>query len=1174
MKLKSMFNKDIERSIKGVIKVGQQDQENVHQELEEYVVTGEISKHLSKFYNNYQKGIDGTTDKMGVWISGFFGSGKSHFLKILSYILENRQLGEQKATDFFEDKIADSILFSDVKRLSSVPTEVILFNIDSKGLSDGKAKDDAILKVFKKVFNEHRGFYDGHFGIADMESKLQEEGCLDAFKREFKHIKGDSWEDRRRSFRFDGDAVVKALVAATKMTEESARDWHRNCINEYNLSIDEFSKEVKRYIDSKPKNFHLVFLVDEVGQYIGDDTKLMVNLQTMAEDLGTACKGKVWVMVTSQESIDEVSKNIKGDDFSKIQGRFDTRLSLSSISANEVIKKRILEKTDVAESKLKEIYREKSAILNNLIAFKDASSDFGSYSNEDDFALVYPFLPYQFKLLQNVFEQVRKHGSAGKHLSEGERSLLSAYKESAYAVRDEEEGVLIPFYAFYDTISEFLNPSITRVIEGAKQNVVIKKDIFNVEVLKVLFMLKYVKEMPTNLENIASLMVTHMDEDKLALREKIKKALSVLISETLVQKNGEEYIFLTDDEQDINREIKDTKIDEELVKKNLREIIFDDLYSNRRFRYSANYDFDFNKKMDEKNHGNQTASIGLNILSPLSEQYDKDIQLVNTINSGSGDAIVRLSSDSDYIGELEEAIRIDEYVKTKNRMNLSENILTIIDGKSAEARDRRKRVRAFVEEAVKNADIYINAQKQNATGSSVKEKLDNVLKLQVESAYFKLSYIESFCKNASDIDHILKSKQVAAIDMGQNKLAVKEVLEHIDLEESMNKQIRVKLLMDKFQYVPYGWNELDIAAVIAMLVKDQKIRLRYKGNNLDEKVSNVGAVLVKASENDSILVEKRTKVDAELLRQIKIICRDIWAKSDVPSEEDGIAKFIHEEIQNDKLVIAEYRAKYQGKKYPGESLLDKGLEYFNEFDNLRDNSEVFNKLIALKEDISLWREDMQLVANFFAKQKGIYDNGLDAYELYADNKFYLGDTTLPDVFVRLSGIIQNPFPYKEIKDIPELANEIISKIKQVAEDTRKDLSKRIESEKGYLTDLASGNGEAEKLLGDLNIEFANLFERANEDDSITRIDGLKHQCELIRNRFEERISLILHGKEKLEDGENPPGLFNDRVVKKIRYRDLFTIEKVKTAAEVDKLTKEMAKQLKLTLKNNDIEFID
>ncbi|WP_238533071.1 DUF6079 family protein [Bacillus methanolicus] len=101
MQIREIFEKDIERSLKGVIKVAQTDEDNIYQELDEYVVTRELQKHFSKFYENYQKGIDGITDKMGVWISGFFGSGKSHFLKILSYLLENKPVNGKRAIDFF-----------------------------------------------------------------------------------------------------------------------------------------------------------------------------------------------------------------------------------------------------------------------------------------------------------------------------------------------------------------------------------------------------------------------------------------------------------------------------------------------------------------------------------------------------------------------------------------------------------------------------------------------------------------------------------------------------------------------------------------------------------------------------------------------------------------------------------------------------------------------------------------------------------------------------------------------------------------------------------------------------------------------------------------------------------------------------------------------------------------
>jgi len=489
MIIKEMFEKDIERDIKGVIKVAQTEEKHIYQELDEFVVTRELRNHMSKFYENYQKGIDGSTDKMGVWISGFFGSGKSHFLKILAYLLENKTVKGKKAIDFFQDKIEDPLVFANMQRTANIDTEVILFNIDSKAAMDNKAKKDGILRVFLKVFNEHRGYYGDNYGVAEMERYLDKQGLFEAFKEEFHALAGDSWVERRNSFYFDEDFVVGALTKVTPMSEEAARHWFHEGVNNFEISIEKFAKEVKSYLDDKGKNSHLVFLVDEIGQYVGDNSNLMLSLQTVAEDLGTHCQGKVWIMVTSQESIDSVLK-VKGDDFSRIQGRFDTRLSLSSISVDEVIKHRILQKKDYVADKLKLVYPEKSAILKNLISFRESTADLRGYDNEQEFAEVYPFIPYQFNLLQKVFEQVRKHGSSGKHLSEGERSMLSAFKEAGLFYMEAEEGALIPFYAFYDTIKEFLNPTISRVIELATENPALKDDEFNIKLLKVHFLIE------------------------------------------------------------------------------------------------------------------------------------------------------------------------------------------------------------------------------------------------------------------------------------------------------------------------------------------------------------------------------------------------------------------------------------------------------------------------------------------------------------------------------------------------------------------------------------------------------------------------------------------------------------------------------------------------------------
>ncbi len=272
MQIREMFAKPINREIQGVIIVGQGEETNVSQELEEYVVTRELQKHFADFFEAYKKGIIGNTNEIGVWISGFFGSGKSHFLKILSYILDNKEIDGKKAIDFFEKdhKISDAMVLADMKLAAETPTDVVLFNIDSKSDSNSKQNKDAIVNVFLKVFNEMRGLYE-------------------AFKEAFEDEYGSGWEDSRHKFDFIQDDVVEALVKIGFMSEVAARNWCEKATENYRISIEDFAKRVKAYINKKGNNHHVVFMVDEVGQYIGDDSNLMLNLQTVREELSKEC---------------------------------------------------------------------------------------------------------------------------------------------------------------------------------------------------------------------------------------------------------------------------------------------------------------------------------------------------------------------------------------------------------------------------------------------------------------------------------------------------------------------------------------------------------------------------------------------------------------------------------------------------------------------------------------------------------------------------------------------------------------------------------------------------------------------------------------------------------------------------------------------------------------------
>lgn len=1195
MIIKDMFQKDIERDIRGVIKVAQTDEDNIYQELDEYVVTRELNKHFSKFYENYQKGIDGVTDKMGVWISGFFGSGKSHFLKILAYLLENKKVKDKKAIDFFQDKLQDPLILANMNRTADVETEVILFNIDSKASLDSKSKEDAILRVFMKVFYEHRGYFGDIPGVAEMEKYLDQKGVYKAFRDEFKALSGEEWVDRRNTFYFDADYVIGALTKVTDMSEESARNWFENGVNNFEISIEKFAKDVKDYIDQKGKNFHLVFLVDEIGQFIGDSRNLMLNLQTLAEDLGTHAKGKVWIMVTSQESIDSIVK-VKGDDFSRIQGRFDTRLSLSSISVDEVIKKRILLKKEVANDKLKLIYPEKSAILKNLISFKESTADLRGYDNEQEFADVYPFIPYQFKLLQNVFEQVRRHGSSGKHLSEGERSMLSAFKEAGLRYKDAEEGTLIPFHSFYDTIKEFLNPSISRVIEGAYENPALKDDEFNMNLLKVLFMIKYIKELPANIDNIATLMVTNIDEDKLELKERIKVSLRKLISQTLVQKNGEYFIFLTDDEQDINREIKTINVDEDLIKRELANYIFQDLYDEKKYRYSNVYSFSYNQKMDEKNYGNQTSSIGINILSPLSDHYGKSEQELMMMSTGNDELIIKLGGNESYIEEMEEVLKIEEYRKKKNITQLPEGIQNILNNKQAEVRERRRRVRELLEDAIKEGKFFINGDNADVKGSSIREKINTALHSLVDNVYTKLGYIKDFLDSERGLISVLNAKDEqmsfsTEIKQVPNELAIKEISDFISLQDSIKKQVRVKIILDRFSDKPYGWRLLDIQRLIAELLKDQKIRIRYNAEYLEpeESANRIVTVLTKTSESDKGIIFKRVKVDEALIRTAKKVCKEVFNKTDLPDDEDGLVKEIRTLIEKQIIEINAFKDRYEGRKYPGMSLLDKGLEYFAEFNKGLDNASFFAKMKELQKDLSYWEEDMTYVKSFFnTDQKNIFDKGLSAINKHEENKAYLLSDEAEKYAKQLKDILNDAVPYGKIKHIPEIIKKIEDQIDNVLTEKKENAKKKIQVDYDHLSLLAKQYGVSSDTKGRIDNYYNELLNSVEGFTDIYKVDATISQSVSFKEKYERTINQEIQEwqrKKEEEAGQVGEGIgANDTngggtvvTVQKqqVKVSELLVVKTLNSEEDVDQYINTLSNKLKQIIKSNKhIEFIE
>ena len=210
MKIKELFEKDINRNIPGVITVQLADEESIKNEILEYVITREVKDILHTFFESYEVSIKNKWSDIGVWTTGFFGSGKSHLLKMISYILSNKEIDGKKALDYFRDKIDDEFLIKSMESCASVPTEAIIFNIDAEGPVQKDAT--AILRVFATVFYNYIGLYGTDIRIATFEKALISVGKYDEFKTEFEKQTGKNWIDNRNTMMMKFPTITRVLM--------------------------------------------------------------------------------------------------------------------------------------------------------------------------------------------------------------------------------------------------------------------------------------------------------------------------------------------------------------------------------------------------------------------------------------------------------------------------------------------------------------------------------------------------------------------------------------------------------------------------------------------------------------------------------------------------------------------------------------------------------------------------------------------------------------------------------------------------------------------------------------------------------------------------------------------------------------------------------------------------
>ena len=1104
MKIQDLFERNIHRPINGVVKADQLDASSVWQELDEFVVTRELNKHIDALVEvllSTIKTAAGAANKNGIWVSGFFGCGKSHFIKVLSYLLENAEHEHEgvrrRAIDFFADKIDDPILFADLKKVAAATTNTILFNIDSKAdHSKGRA---ALLHVFLKVLNEKQGYSGDHPHIAHMERYLDEKGLLTAFHEAFERESGEPWLTERDAWEFRRDEVIVALQEALGQSKTSVEKWVDGGEDHFSLTVENFARWVNRYLDGNGQGDRIMFLVDEVGQFIGNDTHLMLNLQTITEQLGTICQGRAWVVVTSQEDLDSVLgdlKNIKPEDFSKIQGRFQTRLSLSSNNVDEVIKRRLLDKDPAAAAPLAAAYEGKHDILKNQLSFVNAGTTFKTYTDGGDFAACYPFAGYQFSLVQKVFESIRKAGATGLHLSQGERSTLDAFQGAAKQIGAQDVGTLVPFYRFYPSVEGFLDTTVKRTIDQAQDNHSL--DAFDATVLKVLFLIRYIEELPGSVDNLVTLCVDEIDMDRLALREKIEKSLERLEGETLISRNGDLYFFLTNEERDIGRDIKNTKIPSGAEEIELGKLLFEDILKDvRKHTYSmTGRDFAFTRLCDDHAVGHKIeGSLEVAFVSPLGDsygEYSDDGRCILHTGAEQARALIRLPDDANLGKELRIYLQTETYVKTKNTDSLPDTTKRILRDRSADNRDRRGRIVKSLEAMLQGATYFASGNKLEISRTNPGTALGDAMEYLIANAYPKMGFIQHLHKNPKqEIQSTLRADDVEQVSLALNTPeanieALDDLREYVRLSALSSKQIVLyELINNRYGGRPYGWPELEVVLLVARLAVLKEINLVVNAAPLSP--DSAYDHLISPSKQRKVIISERQSASGELIQKAQALGKELFA-SQGPGGEDALFASLKEQLSAWNSSLGAYKPLAATGNYPGLGEVDDGLACLRKFVQETDSLRFLQRFAGSKDELLDLSDDVRDLEDFYTNQKNTWEELRSAVDDLAQNRLQLeAHQEAGAALARMEQILAAPRPYGLLREVAGLIHTASSINDQLVAAARGPAVAEIQGlVDGVNQELESVSAD-KALVGVATAPLAKLVATASQTTSIAHI---------------------------------------------------------------------------------------
>ena len=1101
MKLKDLYSKPINRAVNPAVSATKFDPETERIEIDEYVFTDEIINGLFRILDAIKNNKQ--FDHVGIWIDGYYGSGKSHFLKFLDYCITpstreravNRLLEAVKAIDPLDEKHNLSFdydeLLSIANWLKRATIDTCIFNLETS-YDNSTDKKKAFLHVFWNEFNGKRGFNKFNITLAqNLEKPLAEKGVFEAFKERIAEEGGD-WNDPGMAADLIDNELDWVLDIAKELAPTLSVDSIRERIikRDTNMSIDRFGMELASYLKDKGDDYRLILLADEVSQFINKERDRYLNLQEIITKLSEACDNKVWVACTAQQDLSEIMDDChiaeEKDKEGKIKGRFEVKVSLKGTQPEVITQKRILDKKEEVKSELAALYNKYKAGFD--LQFKLPTS-YSSYETQDDFVDYYPFVPYQFKLIMQVFNSFLNLGYVAKEVKGNERSIIKVIHSTAKTNADAELGKFISFDELYNNMfEEGLQARGQKAVDNALrmartyQTDRPERTRLAVRVANVLFMICNISQtdqlvFPATLDNVTSLLINDMETPRLNIKNEVEKVIEFLCDNNIIRreqgKNGapETYAFYSEEEMKVAQLIQSQVVDNNTQAEQLKEIF------NRYITALRN----------KEQYKTRSFSVGLTIKQ-------------RTFLSNNPDVQVEFVMDADY--ETAEQLALQ-----------NSNVNRMVYYVGPQYRDNKRLYNAFYWYCQANRYMATpvtsedNKKTRDEFEKRANELYDGIIRKEFEkildtcpiiSGLSVIDEAELGQKRGNDRYRVAMDKHLSGIYTKANLVdypsmprtteqlkkailrnvnpgdydgmnAVLTDAEH-EVEIYLNKQfaeVNVSDVLAKFAKAPYGWDNICTLYIINELVRRHNRDYSY-ANNPNVETSTVANRIV--SESNKFTLRQAKVISPQVIQNFIASWKEIFGISAVPTSTDSTQLFrACRDIESDcslaKFIKGYKDIEQQIAGYQFCQPIREAIDLFESWLNERDPLKFFNLVIAAKDEAKVLIDKCKEVVQFTHDQLDTYKQLIQ----FQDNNQY----NFPFVPMEMQGAVtdfcklkDDPWPISGLRGYIKLQRQLSGILDGVRNELREKIKAAYNEIFDYLKQVAEKQHVPECVLSD------------------------------------------------------------------------------------------------------------